>query len=268
MRTVPVRGPRPYPSAIGQLLGTLHLTSFGASLICMADRDTLGLGKFEDADRGLHRSMSFTQLLLLGVSAQIGSGWLFGVLDAAGVAGPGAILGWLIASVLVFLIALSYCEIGAMIPRSGAIVRYTYLTHGAYAGWIIGWAYWLSAVTIPPIEAIATITYLGGKFPGAGFLEKKNGIQILSWPAGILFGIVLMILFFALNYFGAKFLSESNRWVTIWKLLLPTLTFLGLFFVLDASNFHSYGGFLPEGVAPVFHAIASSGIIFSLLGFR
>lgn len=234
----------------------------------MADEEETRLGKFESADRGLKRTMSFTQLLLLGVSAQIGSGWLFAVLSAAGVAGPAAILAWIIASLLTGLIALSYAEIGAMFPRSGAIVRYTYLTHGAFAGWIIGWAYWLSAVTIPPIEAIAVITYLGGKFPSMNFLTKKNGIDILSWPNGILFGIVLMILFFILNYFGAKFLSESNRWVTIWKLVLPTLTFLGLFYILDSSNFHAFGGFAPLGVAPIFHAIASSGIIFSLLGFR
>ncbi|WP_137119663.1 APC family permease [Segeticoccus rhizosphaerae] len=235
----------------------------------MADvEEDAGLGQFESADLGLKRTMSFTQLLLLGVSAQIGSGWLFAVLSAAGVAGPAAILAWIIASFLVGLIALAYAEIGSMLPRSGAIVRYTYLTHGSFAGWIIGWAYWLSAVTIPPIEAIAVITYLGGKWPSMNFLTKQNGVDILAWPNGIVFGILLMILFFILNYFGAKFLSESNRWVTIWKLVLPTLTFLGLFYILDSSNFHAFGGFAPMGVAPIFHAIASSGIIFSLLGFR
>ena len=80
-------------------------------------------GTFESADSGLKRNLSLTQLLLLGVSAQIGSGWLFGVLAAAGVAGPAAILSWIIASILVFLIALTYLELGAMLPRSGAIVR-------------------------------------------------------------------------------------------------------------------------------------------------
>jgi amino acid transporter len=234
----------------------------------MTQADQAGQGRFEDADRGLHRTMSFTQLLLLGVSAQIGSGWLFAVLSAAGVAGPAAILAWIIASLLVGLIALSYAEIASMLPRSGAIVRYTYLTHGSFAGWIIGWAYWLSAVTIPPIEAIAVITYLGGKWPSAHFLDNQSGVDVLSWPNGIVFGLLLMALFFVLNFFGARFLSESNRWVTFWKLLLPTLTFVGLFFVLDGSNFGSFGGFAPNGVGPIFHAIASSGIIFSLLGFR
>ncbi len=227
-----------------------------------------GLGEFEAADRSLHRSMSLTQLLFLGVSAQIGSGWLFAVLFAAGVAGPAAILSWIIASIFVALIALSYAEIGSMIPRSGAIVRYTYLSHGTFAGWIIGWAYWLSAVTIPPIEAIAMLTYVGGRFTWLDFLYERNGQTLLTWPNGIVAGIILMIFFFVLNYYGAKFLSESNRWVTIWKLLLPTLTFCFLFAILNGSNFHLYGGFVPKGIAPVFHAIATTGIIFSLLGFR
>ncbi len=224
------------------------------------------LGQFESADRKLHRSMSLTQLLLLGVSAQIGSGWLFAVLSAAGVAGPAAVLSWIIAAVLVGLIALCYAELGSMLPRSGAIVRYTYLSHGSFAGWIIGWAYWLSAVTIPPLEAVAVLTYLGGKFPETHFLQPHS--SLLAWPNGILAGVLLMAVFFVLNFFGAKFLSESNRWVTLWKILLPTATFCGLFVVFNGSNFTAYGGFTATGVAPIFHAIATTGIIFSLLGFR
>lgn len=230
--------------------------------------DDRGSGSFESADKGLKKDVTFTQLLLLGVSAQIGSGWLFGVLAAAGMAGPAAILSWLIASVLIFLIALTYLELGAMLPRSGGIVRYTYLTHGSFSGWIIGWAYWLSVVSIPPIEAIAALTYIGGKWPQLGFLTTVDGVDLLSWPIGIGLGLILMVLFFCLNFFGSKLLARSNSWVTYWKIALPVLTFLFLFFVLDSDNFVSLGGFMPEGVASVFHAIPMTGIVFSLLGFR
>lgn len=232
------------------------------------DDTEMRLGRFESADRGLRRSMSLTQLLFLGVSAQVGSGWLFAVLAAAGVAGPAAIVSWIIACILIGFVALSYAEVASMLPRSGAIVRYTYLSHGSFAGWIIGWAYWLSAVSIPPIEAEATLTYIGGKFQALHLLETRGGVDVLTWPQGIIGGIILMAFFFALNFFGAKLLSESNRWVTIWKLLIPTATFCFLFVILNGSNFHAYGGFVPQGIAPIFHAIATSGIIFSLLGFR
>ena len=123
-------------------------------------------------------------------------------------------------------------------------------------------------MSIPPIEAEATLTYLGGRFPATGFLTTVDGVQLLAWPRGIVSGFILMALFFVLNYFGAKFLAESNRWVTWWKIALPTLTFIFLFFILNGSNFTSYGGFAPLGVPPIFHAIATTGIIFSLLGFR
>ncbi|HET7387112.1 MAG TPA: APC family permease [Nocardioidaceae bacterium] len=227
-----------------------------------------GQGRFESADAGLKRTMSLTQLLFLGVSAQVGSGWLFAVLSAAGLAGPAALVSWVVAGILVGLIALAYGELGSMLPRSGAIVRYTYLSHGSFNGWIIGWAYWLSAVTIPPLEAEAVLTYIGGRFDATHFLEKKEGVDVLTWPNGIVAGIILMLFFFVLNFYGAKLLSESNRWVTLWKIALPTATFCFLFYVLNGANFHAYGGFTPQGIAPIFHAIASAGIIFSLLGFR
>ncbi len=223
---------------------------------------------FESADKGLKKEVSFVQLLLLGVSAQIGSGWLFGVLAAADMAGPGAILSWIIASALIFLISLTYLEIGSMLPRSGGIVRYTYLTHGSLSGWIIGWGYWISVVAIPALEAVATLTYIGGQYPSLHLLTTVDGVDMLSWPNGILAGIGLMIFFFCLNYYGSKLLAEANKWVTIWKIGLPVLTFIALFFIMDSSNFTLYGGFMPEGIPGVLHAIPMTGIVFSLLGFR
>ncbi|MGH9066094.1 MAG: APC family permease [Acidimicrobiales bacterium] len=226
------------------------------------------LGSHEETDKGLRRSMTKTQLLLLGVGAQIGSGWLFAVLAAAGVAGPAAILSWIIAAVLFGFISLAWMELGAMLPRSGALVRYPHLTHGAFTGWVMGWVYWLSVVTIPALEAEAVLTYLGGRFPATGFITTSSGVTLLVWPDGILAGIGLMLLFLVLNLAGIRALAEANRWVTLWKLIIPTLTFCFLFAILDGTNFTGYGGFTPLGLPGVFQAIATSGIAFSYLGFR
>jgi amino acid transporter len=236
----------------------------------MSETTSMGaaLGTLESDDHSLRRSMSVTQLLFLGVGAQIGSGWLFAVLAAAGIAGPAAILSWIIAAALFTLIALPWMELGTMLPRSGAIVRYPQLTHGAFTGWMIGWIYWLSAVSIPALEAEAVLTYLGGRFPSTGFLSTRSGVTLLVWPNGILAGIGLMALFFVLNIFGVRLLAEANRWVTVWKLVIPTLTFCLLFVVFDGANFGSYGGFAPLGVSGIFRAIATGGIAFSYLGFR
>jgi amino acid transporter len=226
------------------------------------------VAEFEAADRGLHKTMSLQQLLFLSLGAIIGSGWLFAVLGADAVAGPASVISWVVGGVFVLLIALAYAEISGMIPRSGAIVRYAGLTHGAYTGFILGWAYLLSAVSVPAIEAEAVVTYLSTKFAGADLTTTVSGVKVLTWPNGILAAIGLMILFFVVNYFGIRFLSEFNRWITWWKLIIPTLTFILLFFAFKGQNFTAYGGFAPLGASPILQALATSGIVFAYLGFR
>jgi amino acid transporter len=169
------------------------------------------------------------------------------------------------------LIALAWMEVGTSIPVSGAIVRYPYLSNGGLAGWIMGLSYWLANVALPPIEAVAALTYLGAVFPDLGLLTVQDGVSMLSWPRGIGLGIALMLVFLAINIFGVKLLSEANRWVTWWKIIVPTLTFLLLFFVFDGSNFTSFGFFGDSdggGAGSMLEAVAVSGIAFALMGFR
>ncbi|HVA22533.1 MAG TPA: amino acid permease [Candidatus Micrarchaeia archaeon] len=93
---------------------------------------------FEASDRQLRRTMGFQHLLFLSLGAIIGSGWLFAALASAAFAGPAAILSWIVGDVFVIFVSLSYAEVAGMLPRSGAIVRYPHLTHGAFTGWILG----------------------------------------------------------------------------------------------------------------------------------
>ncbi len=227
------------------------------------------LARFEQADRHLRRAMPFTPLLFMSVGAIIGSGWLFAELAAAGIAGPASVVSWVIGGIFLIFVALNYAEISSALPRTGAIVRYPHLTHGAYTGWIMGWGYWLSAVSVPAIEAEAVVQYLGGAFRSLNLVTKgAGGVEILSWPNGIGVGVGLMLLFFFLNFFGIKLLSEVNRWIVWWKIVIPVTTFCFLFTILRGSNFTAFGGFNPMGTGAVLQALPLSGIIFAYLGFR
>ncbi|MGH7911778.1 MAG: APC family permease [Candidatus Dormibacteraceae bacterium] len=210
--------------------------------------------------------MSFTQLLFMSLTSIIGSGWLLASVHAATDVGPAAILSWLIGAGFIMLIALGWSEIGSMIPRSGAIVRIPAITHGSLTGWLVGWAYWFPIT--PAAETIAVLTYLSGKFPNVGWTYVSQGQTLLTWPTGIVTGIGFMIFFFILNYFGIRFLAEWNRWFTWWKIIIPILTFIGLFFMFKGSNFSVGGGFAPHGTATIFESLSTSGIIFAYLGFR
>ena len=223
---------------------------------------------FEASDRELRQSMSLQQLLFLAIGGIIGSGWLFAVLAADSIAGPAAIVSWIVGGILVLLIALAWAEISGMIPRTGAIVRYPALTHGAYIGFILGWAYAVAVVAEAALEAEAVVTYLASRFTDAGLTATESGVTLLAWPNGIVFALVLMLIFFVVNWVGIRWLAEVNRWVTWWKLIIPTLTFLLLFLAFKGSNFTAYGGFAPLGTSSIFVAVASGGIVFAYTGFR
>ncbi|MGH9069392.1 MAG: APC family permease [Acidimicrobiales bacterium] len=226
------------------------------------------VGSFEDSDRHLRKSMGFNSLLFMGVGAIIGSGWLFGSLDAANLAGPASIISWAIGGIFIIFVALPYAEVAGMLPRTGAVVRYPQMTHGAYTGWILGWTYWIDSVAVPAIEAEAAVTYVGSQFPGVGFETKAHGVTVLTLN-GIGFAIGLMALFFVLNFFGARLLGEWNRWFTWWKIIIPIVTFCFLFAMFNGSNLTSYpGGFFAFGTTNVFVAMPATGVVFAFLGFR
>lgn len=241
----------------------------------MSQRGThiAGTAEFESADRNLRKTMSLTDLLFMCLITIIGSAWLFAPLAGAAAAGPAVIISWVIGAAMILLVSFSWMEPAGMLPRSGAVVRYPALTHGAYTGWLLGWAMWLSTVTIPAYEAVAVVTYVGGQFPDSGIFVEKSGVSVLAWPNGILLAVGLMLTFFLLNLFGIRLLAAVNRWLTWWKLIIPFLAAIFMFTLVKGSNFTSldFGsaeGFAPYGTAAIFQAIPTAGILAAFLGFR
>ncbi|XDF44523.1 APC family permease [Saccharolobus solfataricus] len=233
------------------------------------------------SDKQLRRSLGKFELLYLSLGGIIGSGWLFASLSTAAYAGGAAILSWIIAGILVMFVGLAYAEIGAAIPKSGGITRYPHYTHGGLVGYIITWAYFLSAASVPAIEAAAAIEYIGSYYPQLITSGTFDGTTVtILTPLGIGLAGLLLIFFFFLNYFGVNILGKVTHGAGWWKLLVPTITFLALLALdLHSANFTLGGGFFPSaqyvkggssgiyGFSAVLFAIPSTGVIFAYLGF-
>jgi amino acid transporter len=99
----------------------------------------------------LHRSVGLTSLMFISLGSIIGSGWLLGALTAAKAAGGASLISWLLAGVIIILLALVHAELGAAYPLAGGTARFPRLAFGAIAGFTAGWVAWLQAVTIAPI---------------------------------------------------------------------------------------------------------------------
>ncbi|QXJ29325.1 Amino acid-proton symporter related protein [Saccharolobus shibatae B12] len=233
-----------------------------------------------NSDKLLRKELGLLDLTFLSLSAMIGSGWLLASLSVASIAGPSGVLSWIIAGIMTMFIGLAYAELGSSIPKTGGIVRYPVYSHGSYTGFVIAFLYLLSAISTPSIEALATIEYLTSVNPTLSKLLTNstviNGtpITILTLP-GLMFSVLLLFIYFLVNYYGIKILGKTNSAITVWKLIIPIVTFVLLFFAFKSSNFTNYGGIFPKSVAsnyvgPVgmLYAIPSAGIIYSYLGFR
>lgn len=66
---------------------------------------------------GLRRDVGLLGLLWASEGSLIGSGWLFGALLATTLAGPGSIISWIVASIIVIFLALVHAELGGRLRR-------------------------------------------------------------------------------------------------------------------------------------------------------
>ena len=215
----------------------------------------------------LKRSVGFYGLMFVSLGSIIGSGWLLGALNAAEVAGPASVLSWLLAAAMLALLALTYAELGAAYPVAGGAGRFPYYSHGPIVGFTAGWAAWLQAVFVAPIEVLAAITYVNSVGWVHAHVDMLTAGGMLN-GTGLVVALILMVVFTAINLAGAKFLSESNSVVVIWKTAVPVLAVAVVGATqFRASNFHAGGGFMPAGFHGVFAAL-TGGVVFALQGFE
>ncbi len=231
-------------------------------------------GSTKDIHRNVHRSIGPFALMLTGLGSIIGSGWLFGAWKASKIAGPAAIVAWIIGALVILAIALAYAELGAMFPESGGMVRYARYSHGSLVGFISGWANWIAIVSVIPIEAEASIQYMSSwPWPWAHALYTHGSLSTL----GLLLSAALVIVYFLLNYWGVRLFAKANSAITILKFVIPALTAGGLLLTrFQVANFGHVSApapdvpstFAPYGWSAVLTAVATSGIVFAFNGFQ
>jgi amino acid transporter len=225
---------------------------------------------------GLKRDVGLLGLMWASEGSIIGSGWLFASFVALTYAGPSAIIGWVLASGIVIVLALVHAELGGLFPVTGGTSRFPHYAFGSLAGATFGWFAYIQAATVAPIEVLATIQYFSTvswahswyKPPAPGVLEGT----LSGW--GIFVAVILMFVFVTINLVGIRWLANANTGITTWKVIIPVLTIVVLLIThFHTHNFSAGGGFfIPGGFGDsakaILVAIPGAGIVFSLLGFE
>jgi basic amino acid/polyamine antiporter, APA family len=169
---------------------------------------------------GLRRELGLFTAALLVVGGIIGSG-IFITPGEVGRALPGG--GWILAvwalgGVVAFAGALTYAELGAMLPKAGG--PYVYLQHGfgPLTAFLYGWMVLLSIAT----AALAAVA-----MGFAAYLARFVDLTPFGGPTAVAAGTILIMAL--VNYFGVKPGAIVQNVLTLAKILaLGALIVAGL----------------------------------------
>ena len=226
--------------------------------------ETAGVAATTPTDVGFKRELGLIGATWASETSIIGSGWLFGALFAAQAVGGAAIIAWLIAGVVIIILALAHAELGAMYPVSGGTARFPHFAFGSVAGIGFGFFAYVQAVTIAPIECFAFMQYASYYWPSIYNSDTKNVTGV-----GFVLTIILMAIFVAVNFLAMRIFARVNNVITWWKVAVPVLAIIVLLTHWHTGNFTAGGtGFMPGGIKALFGALPAAGIIFAYSGFE
>ncbi len=147
----------------------------------------------------LARTLSWPQLVALGVGAIVGTGILTLIGVGAGLAGPSVILSFAIAGGICACAALAYAEMSTMMPASGSAYTYSYAVLGEVIAWVIGWSLILeyslvvstvavgwSGYAAPLLKATFGFPMALAQGPELGGIVNLPAIFIIAVVAGLL----------------------------------------------------------------------------------
>ena len=154
----------------------------------------------------LKRDLTLFDLTMIAIGSSIGSGiFLTPSLIADALPSPLWILGaWMVGGIVALCGALTFAELGAMMPRAGGVYVFLTEAYGGLIGFLYGWAYFL-VVNTGAIGALAVAfsTYFGYFIPltpaqttlvAVGGIVIVTVINVLGVKAGGIFSDLFTVL--------------------------------------------------------------------------
>jgi len=211
----------------------------------------------------LKREVGMLGLTSITVGGIIGSG-IFALAATMGyVAGPAAVVALAFLGVVVILLALPYAELSAAYPITGGPYSLPRRALGNFAGFLLGWGYFLYAFIGTAAIIDVFVEYLG-TYWGAVTTTNAAGQIVITW-VGVGVALAFLLGYTILNIVGIKWGSIAAI-VTTFAKIIPLVLFglIGLL-LLRVGNFTAFG-FAPFGWAGV--AFAMSLGFFAFTGFE
>ncbi|WP_447755300.1 amino acid permease [Pseudomonas nicosulfuronedens] len=146
----------------------------------------------------LTRALKSRHIFMLSLGGVIGTGLFMGSGVTIGSGGPmGAILAYLVAGLLMYLVMVCLGELSVQMPVSGSFQAHATRFIGPATGFMIGWVYWMSWASTVGLE-----------FTAAGMLMTRWFPDVPIWLWSGFFVVVL----FSLNALATRAFGEAEYW--------------------------------------------------------
>ena len=228
----------------------------------------------------LKRSLTATQLVMLGIGAVIGAGiFVLSGHAAAEHAGPAIVISFIIAGFACALAGLCYAEFAAMLPVSGSAYSYSYATLGEFVAWFIGWNLVLEYMFAASTVAVGWSGYLNsflGSFnmalPASLAAAPLNVVEGSIVYTGGLINLPAVFIVAALSglcYVGITQSAIVNSVIVAIKVIVIVMF---VAFAAQYVNPDNWVPFVPENQGPGRYGIdgiirGASVVFFAYIGF-
>ncbi|QLE78236.1 APC family permease [Francisella sp. Scap27] len=216
------------------------------------------------------KKMSLFSAVLVGATSMVGSGWLFSAQLTARNAGNWAFLAWILAAILILMIALCLGKVVSMYPVRGATTRSSAISHNNVFAMPFAFANWFGVVVVISSEALATTQYLAG-VKSMDWLMTDGDLTL----AGTAFALFILVVYLFINFYGVKFLAKINNGITVFKMVVPVLIviiFVAYAITHSSDHVSMFADDIPGNSQFGFHsaltAIVGGGLIYTFNGFQ
>lgn len=210
----------------------------------------------------LQRGLEERHITLMSLGAAIGVGLFLGSATAIKLAGPGIILGYAFAGMIMFFIMRALGEMAIQKPVAGSFSQYARDYLGALPGFLTGWNYWFLWVVTCMAEITAAGIYMEYWFP-----------EVPRW----IWALAALVIMASVNFLNVKAYGELEFWFALIKII--TIIFMivsGLGMIAlgignggiatGISNLWENGGILPNGITGVLMSLQM--VMFAFLGIE
>ncbi len=201
-------------------------------------------------DGELQRSLSNRHLQLIAIGGAIGTGLFMGSGKTISLAGPSILFIYMIIGLMVFLVMRALGELLLSNLEYKSFIDFSTDLIGPWAGYFVGWTYWLCWITIGIADLSAIIYYL----------QFFNGGLPFTPLEGVMISLAAIVFVTGLNLVTVKLFGELEFWFAMIKITaIVVLIAVGLWMIFTGftsttgevaafSHLWSHGGMFPTGL--------------------